>query len=197
MANNSLPRPRKAGGADWSDADYMAYWRSRSIITPTGCIEWQGWKMLGKFMYDRAKGYPIAGYRGKAQRITRVVLGWKLGRPLTKDEFACHTCDNPPCINDEHLWVGTVSDNTQDRIAKGRDHHSSLTHCPRGHEYAIHGRQYNRGTKKGWRTCLVCQRARCRIKAGWPENLAYSTDVVPHGYRVMGNKASGKRTSSE
>jgi hypothetical protein len=199
MANNSLPRPRQPGGADWSDSDYMAYWRSRSIVTPNGCIEWQGWKMIGRFMYDRNKGYPMAGYRGKPQRITRIVLGWKIGRPLTKDELACHKCDNPPCINPDHLWVGSVSANTQDRLSKGRDHHSSLTHCPRGHSYAEHGVRHG---KAQFRHCKICVRAKARIKAGWPEDIAYSTDPLPKGQflrlghweRRGGNKPKQSRT---
>lgn len=33
---------------------------------------------------------------------------------------ACHTCDNPPCCNPEHLFDGTHSENAADRNAKGR-----------------------------------------------------------------------------
>lgn len=33
--------------------------------------------------------------------------------------FVLHTCDNPACINPEHLWLGTIKDNNQDRHNKG------------------------------------------------------------------------------
>jgi len=77
------------------------------------CIEWTGCK-------DR-DGYGtkyIGG--GKRKRVHRIALEEKLGRPIRLGHQACHTCDNPLCINQDHLWEGTPAENKQDSVRKNR-----------------------------------------------------------------------------
>lgn len=51
---------------------------------------------------------------------------WK-GMPLDGQHQALHRCDNPPCFNPDHLFVGTQSDNMLDMLAKGRAWTNKMT----------------------------------------------------------------------
>lgn len=43
--------------------------------------------------------------------------------PIPAGMHVCHCCDNPRCVNDVHLFLGTNRDNVLDKMAKGRHHH--------------------------------------------------------------------------
>lgn len=50
----------------------------------------------------------------------RVALELTTGKRIPPGMHACHRCDNPPCCNPAHLFVGTPRDNERDKSTKGR-----------------------------------------------------------------------------
>ena len=76
----------------------------------------------------RTTGYGVFSFNGKPVTASRVSYILYHGVD-PGDLFVCHTCDNPSCVNPEHLFLGTNLDNVNDRIAKGRPagRYSALT----------------------------------------------------------------------
>lgn len=91
------------------------FWESvsaRSANSDSGCVLWMGGK-------DR-KGYPVARWKIKHWYVHRLVLMRKLRQAIPPHILACHSCDTPGCINPDHLWPGSISDNNKDAAEKKR-----------------------------------------------------------------------------
>src|SRR5665811_1223275 len=75
------------------------------------CWEWTG--------YKNGKGYGVINLQG--QRVLAHRMAWELKNgPVPDGLFVLHRCDNPPCCNLKHLWLGTKADNNNDMTTKGR-----------------------------------------------------------------------------
>jgi len=88
----------------------------------TGCWLWTGAKARRTNNYEQ----PIIGtWRSRTENAYRIA--WMLYRGEIPDgQHVLHHCDNPLCVNPEHLFLGTHQDNMADMIQKGRNH-SKLT----------------------------------------------------------------------
>ena len=84
-----------------------------------GCTEWLGAR-------DK-DGYGAFGYAGVMHRAHRASLRLS-GTPVPKGKMVCHRCDNPACVNPQHLYVGTGVENMRDAKERNRLRVGSRNH---------------------------------------------------------------------
>jgi hypothetical protein len=115
----------------------------------TGCWEW-----------TRARtswGYGRMSWQNHVERAHRLAAHVWLGFDLTSDLIVMHTCDNPPCVNPDHLRIGSLRDNTHDMHQKGRHRGGGSPHerCRKGHDLTVpNARAHGR--------CRICRDAYMR-----------------------------------
>jgi len=84
---------------------------ARYIVSGSGCWEYQRCSKRDK--------YGLIEIEGRLHRAHRVSYSLFNGK-IPDGMMVLHRCDNPPCINPKHLFVGNNSDNMADKISKGR-----------------------------------------------------------------------------
>jgi len=85
--------------------------RARIEQPKIGCHEWQGSR--------NSKGYGTLKFNTRTLAAHRVA--WEIAHgPIQGGLHVLHRCDNPPCCNPEHLYVGTNAENVGDREIRGR-----------------------------------------------------------------------------
>lgn len=88
------------------------FWAKVSRSSPDQCWPWTA----ARYWH----GYGKIGIDGKTAYAHRIV--WAMTRgPIPSGLDVLHRCDNPPCVNPAHLFLGDHSDNMRDRVQKGRN----------------------------------------------------------------------------
>lgn len=100
--------------------DIKRFWKMVDKRTKDECWEWIGGHNHGG--YGNFKYYPDINDRKKrhtivAHRFSYIIANGEFSRDL----LILHKCDNPGCVNPNHLFIGTQFDNMNDMRSKGRE----------------------------------------------------------------------------
>lgn len=89
------------------------FWSKCNIRGWSDCWEWRAAKDVAGYGTYTLNGIQVTAHRIAYERVNGYV----------KDGFVVmHSCDNPSCVNPNHLSIGTVKENNHDMIFKGRHH---------------------------------------------------------------------------
>lgn len=127
---------------------------SKYTKDPSGCWLWQAYKDSDGYGQLQVEGRSVGAHR----------VSWELTNgPIPEGIFVCHTCDVCSCVNPDHLFIGTHTDNMRDKVKKGRDFNLNKQMCIRGHMFdEKNTRQHMRPSGEWHRICKVCDALRSK-----------------------------------
>lgn len=111
-----------SGGGQWTSISFENRFALQHVKR-RGCWEWTGAKTprgYGKIRRDRSI---VSAHRASFELF--------IGR-VPDGLLVLHSCDNPSCVNPEHLHLGTALDNTREMYERGRNKNGHYRNHPRG-----------------------------------------------------------------
>lgn len=85
------------------------FWSFVDKKAPDECWNWKG----------SGTRYGVFSVKSRGRFAHRVSYEINKG-PIPDGKCVCHKCDNPKCVNPNHLWLGSHSENIKDAVTKGR-----------------------------------------------------------------------------
>lgn len=129
--------------------DYHKFMSKVDQKGPNGCWIWMGG-------VRNADGYGLISLSAVCSSKLTHRISFVLHRgPIFNGVCVLHRCDNPPCVNPDHLFLGKEVDNVHDMLKKGRHKtpFKKLTHCKRGHLFTEKSTYIK---PDGKRNCKIC-----------------------------------------
>lgn len=112
----------------------------------SGCWLW--------LRYVAQDGY--GRYQIRSKQVVAHRASYELYKgPVPEHLYVLHKCDVRCCVNPDHLWLGTLSDNMRDMHRKNRHHNAPRERCMRGHEFTEENTLI---AKDGQRRCRICNK---------------------------------------
>ncbi len=131
--------------------DRRKYLSDRFVVRDHGCHEW--------LCAKNDNGYGIMRLSVSRERLAHRFSYETEHGAIPRGMEVCHACDNPSCVNPEHLFLATHRANMNDARAKRRLAGQKNTHCKHGHEFTLENTSYN---DRGQRQCRECRKRESR-----------------------------------
>lgn len=139
------------------------FWKNVVKSTIDNCWIWMG-SRNGK---DKRARFYRGLLNGRRHYVSAARVAWEIDNKasILPGFFACHSCDNPGCVNPKHIWLGTPSENTIDAFNKGRRKYlkpinQGITQCKNGHPFSKENTKIrlNKDGSFNSRLCKTCNR---------------------------------------
>ena len=137
---------------EFTEEQSKRFWAKVNKKGDNECWEWLAGKNSG--------GY--GAFELNKKTVTASRISWSLlNGEISSDIFVCHSCDNPSCVNPNHLFTSDNQGNVDDMIRKKRHRNQVKTHCKNGHEFT----EENTFLKvyKGLSNCRGCRECKRKI----------------------------------
>lgn len=179
-----------------SDPTIEDLYRIGNVTREGDCIVWNGKRRGGSHQYGILPSIAIAQL--VVDRASRAAVMLDTGSAIPEGMNVLHHCDNPPCINPEHLYLGTQKDNARDMTIRNRAggrYEKDLTRLVHARQCMHCGKHFTTFVNDKRKTC---GEKSCKSKHSWitkPKRATKPAETYEQTCPICGTVRE-RRTSS-